>query len=364
MVFLSIALFTYLTTTGKSKAKGKMTSSEPSETVIITGGTGYVGQHIIAQLLHLGYKVIAIVRSQPRGLELIKQFNHPNLQVQAVDQLDKPNSIDFVLKAHQEATVFIAGAALTDFTAKDVEKEILQKSNAIVKNTLESIAHHGKQIKRVILTSTSGSHIGPEKMFSYDAEYTDDDWSPLPYEAGFANAQMAYFVSKKCNEELAWKFVKDNNTNFDLVSINPAMCLGPVKFADEVSLEEGKYLPSTTNIIANLLKLKKEDKVEPLAAGAADVRDVAKAHVAVINNPNASGQRLIVEAYKFTNANAINILKDRFPQLKDKLPDVEPIPESKFVEPNLTKSKEILAIGKYYNLTDSVVDLAKQLLKE
>lgn len=375
MVLLSIALYTYLTTTNtttniKTISQAEMTTTEAStpsdssETVIITGGTGYVGQHIIAQLLKLGYKVIAIVRSQPRGMELIKQYSHPNLQIEAVEQLDKPNSVDFVLKQHPEASTFIAGAAVTDFTAKDVEKEILQKSNAIIKNTLESINHHGKLIKRVVLTSTSGTHIGPEKMFSYDAQYTDDDWSPLPYEAGFANAQMAYFVSKKCNEELAWKFIKDNDTQFDLVSINPSMCLGPVQFANEVSLKEGSYLPSTTNIIANLLKLKPNDTVEPLAAGAADVRDVAKAHVAVINNPKASGQRLIVEAYKFINANAINILHNYFPQLKDKLPNAEPIPESKFVEPNLKKSREILGIEKYYNLTDSVVGLAKQLLKE
>ncbi|KAI5958151.1 hypothetical protein CANMA_004305 [Candida margitis] len=339
-------------------------SSEPSETVIITGGTGYIGQHIIAELLHQGYKVIAIVRSQPRGMELIKQFHHPNLQIEAVDQLDKPNSIDFVLRQHQEATTFIAGAAVTDFTAKEVEKEIIQKTNAIVENTLESIKHHGKQIKRVILTSSSGTHIGPEKVFSYDAQYGDDDWSPLPYEAGFANAQMAYMVAKKTSEELAWKFVKDHKTNFDLVSINPGMTLGPVQFANEISLDNGGYLPTTTNIIANLLKLKKDDEVAPLAAGAVDVRDVAKAHVSVIKTPKASGQRILVEAYKFTNANAVNILKSHFPQLKDKLPDVEPISESKFVEPNLKRSKEILAFDKYYTLTDSVVGLAKQLLKE
>ncbi|KAI5955979.1 hypothetical protein KGF57_003464 [Candida theae] len=342
-----------------------MTISETPETVVITGGTGYVGQHIIAQLLKSGYKVVAIVRSPARGFELIKQFNHPNLQTEAVDQLDKPNSIDFVLRAHKEATIFIAGAAVTDFTAKDVEKEILQKSNAIVKNTLESIHRHGEQIKRVILTSSSGSTIGPEKMFSYDAEYNDDGWSPLPYEAGLANAQMAYFVSKKFNEELAWKYVKENKTQFDLVSINPALCLGPAQFADDVSLvNDGGRLPSTTSFIANLLKLHKNDKVEPLAAGAVDVRDVAKAHVSVINNAKASGQRLVVEGYKFTNANAVNILKENFASLRDKLPDVEPIPASKFVEPDLRRSKAILGIETYYTLNESVVDLAKQLLTE
>ncbi|KAG5417905.1 hypothetical protein I9W82_004233 [Candida metapsilosis] len=341
-------------------------TKEASETVIITGGTGYIGQHIITQLLQSGYKVVAIVRSPTKGMELISKFNHPNLKTENVDQLDKPKSIDFVLRTHKEASIFIAGAAVTDFYAKDVENDILKKSQAIVQNTLESISNAGEQIKRVILTSTSGTFIGPDKMFSYDGEYSDDNdvWSPLPYEAGFANAQMAYFVSKKCNEELAWKFVKENKTNFDLVSINPAMCLGPVQFEQDVKLKEGGYLPSTTNIIANLLKLQKNDTVEPLAAGAADVRDVAKAHVAVIDNPKASGQRLVVETYKFTNANAINILKENIPQLKEKLPDVELIPESKFVEPNLKKSKEILGINKYYNLTKSVVDLAKQLLSE
>ncbi|KAF6046252.1 NAD dependent epimerase/dehydratase family protein [Candida parapsilosis] len=338
------------------------TDSSKPQTVIITGGTGYVGQHIVGQLLHHNYNVIIIDISPTRAMEIVQLFNHPNLQCKVVDQLNKPNSIDFVLRQFPHASTFIASAAVVPRDdIEDYEAEIIQMNRDILKNTLDSIKHCGGCIQRVVVTSSTAAYVSPEKAFAVDAVYSDDDWNPLPYEAGKQSVSAAYFVSKRINEELVWQFVKDETPQFDLVTVAPAFCIGPSFFSSQVSLTN---LPSSTSTVGDLLKLHKSDTVPYLGAGAVDVRDVAKAHVAVINNPKASNQRLVVEAYKFTNANAINVLKANFPELKDKLPDVEPIPESKFVEPNLKKSREILGIEKYYSLTESVVDLAKQLLKE
>lgn len=335
--------------------------SETAETVIITGGTGYIGQHIVAELLKDGYKVVAIVRSAQASLNLIKLFNHPYLSTQVVEQLDKPKSIDFVLKQHKEATAFIASAAVVKFDAQDQEEEVLKPSLAIIENTLKSIHHYGEQIKRVVLTSSTAAIVGPDKAFSATAEYSEDDWSPLTYEAGKANGTMAYFTSKKLNEEYAWKYIKEEKPHFDLVSVNPALILGPVTFESEVSLEK---FPSTTGMIGGLLHLQKDSYVTELQSGAIDVRDVAKVHVSVIKNPKASNQRLLLEAYKTTNPNMINIIKNNFPEYKDKLPDVAPDSESDFKLPSDTKTKEILGIKHYeYTLEQSVVDLVKQILK-
>ncbi|CCG25156.1 hypothetical protein CORT_0H00380 [Candida orthopsilosis Co 90-125] len=332
------------------------------QTVIITGGTGYVGQHIVAQLLHQNYSVIIIDVSPTRAMEIVRLFNHPNLQYKIVDQLNQPHSIDFVLKEFPHASIFIASAAVVPRdNIVDFDREIIQMNHDILKYSLDSIKQCGTNIKQVILTSSTAAYVGPDKAFAIDVAYSDNDWNPLPYDAGRGSVSAAYFVSKKFNEQMAWQFMKDEQPNFDLVTLAPSFCIGPAYFNSQISIDN---LPSSTSVVGDLLKLSRHDTVPSFGAGAVDVRDVAKSHISVINNPKANGQRLVVEAYKFTNANTVNILKDHFPQLKDKLPDVEPIPESKFVGPNLKRSKEVLAINRYYTLAESVVDLAKQLLKE
>ncbi|KAI3405156.2 hypothetical protein KGF56_002112 [Candida oxycetoniae] len=331
------------------------------ETVIITGGSGYIGQHIIGELLKQGYKVVAIVRSQIDGTNLIESFDSPLLSIDVVDQLEKPNSIDFVLKQHKEATVFIATAAVVKFDAQDQKKEVMDPSLAIIENTLTSIKHHGEQIKRVILTSSSSAMVGPDKVYSYNAEYSDNDWSPLDIEQGKTSGVMAYFTSKKLNEKFAWNFIKQEEPHFDLVSLNPALCLGPTFFANKISIDR---LPASNMFISSLLKLQKDSPVPEFASGAIDVRDVAKAHVSVIKNPKASNQRILLEAYKATNPNIIHYIRENFPQYKDKLPDSDPIPESAFKMPNDKKSREILGIENYeYTLEQSVVDLVKQTIE-
>ncbi|KAI5950119.1 hypothetical protein KGF54_005267 [Candida jiufengensis] len=336
-----------------------------SETVIITGGTGYLGQHIIAELLKNEYKVVATARSQIAAMDLIKLFAHPYLQTEVVENYAEHGALDYVLKQHKEAKYFIASAAITDFSTvepEELENKVLKQSNYLVENTLHSITKHGHQIERVIYTSSSSAMISPPELFSVNKHYIDDPeaWSNVPYEAGKHDRFMSYIVSKIEGEKLFAKHIKEQKPKFDLVSILPAFLTGPVVFQEEINLDK---LPSTTKTVGDLLKLNKDSYVPELATGGVDVRDAAKAHVAVLNNPKASNQRLLVEAFKLTTPNILSIIKSDFPQYKDKLPTLEPMPESEFVPPNDSRSKEILGIEKYYTLRESIDDLVKQIVE-
>ncbi|KAI5960831.1 uncharacterized protein KGF55_004401 [Candida pseudojiufengensis] len=336
-----------------------------SETVIITGGTGYLGQHIIAELLKHEYKVVATARTQIAATNLIKLFAHPYLQTEVVEKYEEPGALDYVLKQHKEAKYFIASAAVTDFQTcepEELENKVLKKSDFIIENTLHSISKHGHQIERVIYTSSSSTMISPQDLFAVTKHYIDDPeaWSNVPYEAGKHDRFMSYIVSKIEGEKKLLAHIKDNQPKFDLVSILPAFLTGPVVFRSEINLD---HLPSTTKTVGDLLKLNKDSYVPELATGGVDVRDAAKAHVAVLNNPKASNQRILVEAYKLTTPNILNIIRKDFPQYTDKLPVLEPIPESEFVLPDDKRSKEILGFDKYYTLKESIDDLVKQIVE-
>lgn len=332
-----------------------------SKTVILTGASGYVGQHILGELLYQNYKVIAIVRSQKSSDTLSKLFKQtPKLQFEIVEQFDKPHALDKVLEKHKEATIFISTAAVVTFHAEDYERDVLDPAIDLVKNIFSSIKEHAPQITRVILTSSSASVVGLDKAFSYDAEYSDNDWSPFTREMSTLDGTMAYFASKKLAEKEAWKFLKEEKPNFDLVAIMPALILGPARFSSE--LKNGKF-PSTSGMIGRLLHLKSDDPIQPMAAGAVDVRDVAKVHVDVITSVKASNQRILVESGKVTNDNIIQTIIDNFPSYKDKLPTPNPVPHSKFVKPKDERSRKIIGFS-LRSLDDSVVDLVKQIDQE
>lgn len=55
------------------------------------------------------------------------------------------------------------------------------------------------------------------------------DWNPITYEEGLRDPPSGYRASKKLAEKTAWDFVAENNVNFDIVTINPPLVLGPIK---------------------------------------------------------------------------------------------------------------------------------------
>ena len=48
-------------------------------TVIVSGATGFIAQHVVKQLLAKNYQVIGTVRSTAKGDHLLKLFNNPKI---------------------------------------------------------------------------------------------------------------------------------------------------------------------------------------------------------------------------------------------------------------------------------------------
>ena len=76
-------------------------------TVIVSGATGFIAQHVVKLLLSKNYQVIGTVRSQSKGEGLLKLFNNPtNLKFEIVEDVGSEGAFDNVLKSHPEATIF------------------------------------------------------------------------------------------------------------------------------------------------------------------------------------------------------------------------------------------------------------------
>jgi nucleoside-diphosphate-sugar epimerase len=98
-----------------------------------------------------------------------------------------------------------------------------------------------------------------------------------------------------------------------------------------------------------------------------DVRDVAAAHVAAMEKPDAANKRFFTLAGYFSNREIVDIIRKHFPQYKDLPTDSTPggdYPEGYTKKApwgyDNKRSIEILGL-KYRNLEESIVDAVKSL---
>lgn len=94
----------------------------------------------------------------------------------------------------------------------------------------------------------------------------------------------------------------------------------------------------------------------------ADVRDVAEAHLRAYERPEAGGQRYAITGGNFFYQQVCLILREEYPELKDKVPDAEG-----FVAPpapKLSNEKAKRELGmEFRDLKSSIIDTARSLIE-
>ena len=238
--------------------------------VMVTGITGYIGQHCGAELLRQGYEVLGTVRSMEKadmvreGIARVAPIE--NLTFVEADLLsDKgwKDAMDGCTYVLHVASPFIIAAP------KD-ENEIISPA---VDGTLRVLsAAKAAGIKRVVLTSSTVAIISGK----LSGHYGTDSWSDPDANIG------TYAKSKTLAERVAWEFADTNS--IDLVVINPGGVLGPTL----TGKVEGESLTFISDIINGKYPL-----VPDISVLLIDVRDVAKLHVAAITAEGAVGKRFI-----------------------------------------------------------------------
>ncbi|TID30960.1 hypothetical protein CANINC_000443, partial [Pichia inconspicua] len=82
-----------------------------NKTVLVTGATGFIAQHIIDNLLSKGYAVIGTARSQSKYQPILdafkKKYPNANLIFEIVPDISAENAFDDVLKKHPEITAVL-----------------------------------------------------------------------------------------------------------------------------------------------------------------------------------------------------------------------------------------------------------------
>nr|WP_299415417.1 aldehyde reductase [uncultured Emticicia sp.] len=262
--------------------------------VLVTGISGFVGQHCAAELLNNGYAVRGSLRSLSKTDEVkngIKKEVDPkgNLEFCELDLMKDEGwdrameGCDFVLHV---ASPFIVKAP------KD-ENDLIKPA---VEGTLRALKAAKKAgVKRVILTSSTASMQGGQYGV---VKLNQDSWTDIN-----EKSVTAYFKSKTLAEKAAWEFIQNQNgdSKLELVVINPGPIYGPTLTGNLVSESMDFFKKLITGKVPMLPKAN---------SVMSDVRDIAYIHVKALENEKANGNRFIVTTEKSHNFQEIaKILK-------------------------------------------------------
>jgi dihydroflavonol-4-reductase len=247
------------------------------DTVLVTGAAGFIGSHVVRELLSQGRSVRATVRNPVNAEFLMQLPGAENLEIVKMDLLDRDTVDDAVIGCDD----VIHCAAALYVGVKDAQKDVVDPSIMGTQNLLDAIDAAGG-VSRLIHTSSvaavrrNGSKNGQT--------FSNTDWCD--------NATVdsnAYGLAKAGAERLArdWVASKNEAERPRYVSINPSIVFGPVM--------SKRHLNGSMTILDHLLK-RKPPVLLKMHMNIVDVRDVATAHIRALTEGTDGGRYIVFNA--------------------------------------------------------------------
>lgn len=231
--------------------------------VLVTGATGFLGEHLCRVLVEEGHIVRGLARSRSAVLEDLG-VEHVRGDVLSNDDLQR--ALDGV-----SAVFHLAGAVSRD--PGDAQRMMRLHVDG-TRKVMEQMAAFG--IRRMIVASTSGT-IGVSKD-----ETIIDETAPYAEEIV---AGWPYYASKIYQERLA--FEHGERLGIEVVAVNPSLLLGP-----------GDRRLSSTGDVRKFIK-RQLPSVPDGGISFVDVRDAAQATAAALSKGRA-GERYLLGAVNWT----------------------------------------------------------------
>jgi len=254
----------------------------PKSTILVTGGSGFIGSHSILQLLAAGHQVRTTVRSLKREGDV-----RAMLKEGGAEPGDRLSFIAADLENDTGWPEAVAGCEYVLHVASPFPQDVPKHEDELIVPAREGArrllrAARDAGVKRVVLTSSFAAIGYGHKP--QGAPFDETSWSNLNGEG-----MTAYAKSKTLAERAAWDFIAKEGGSLELSVINPVGVFGPVLGPDY----------STSILIVQRMMDGAMPGVPRLYFGAVDVRDVADLHIRAMTHPAAKGERFLAVAGDF-----------------------------------------------------------------
>ena len=266
-----------------------------TDTVLVTGISGFLGGHVALQLLEAGYKVRGSVRNLSKADKVRDTLRTAGADVSRLEFV----ALDLLSDAGWAEAM--GGIRFLQHTASPFVLETPKDPNDLIRPAVEGTrraiaAALASQVERVVLTSSIAAiQYGHA---DYSRAYDEADWTNLN-----SPNTGAYPRSKTLAEREAWTLMDAAGRHDDLAVINPAGIFGPLLDED----------PGTSSMLVRRLIDGKLPAVPKLAMSVVDVRDVAALHVDAMTNPAAAGRRCIASEGTYWMSDIGRMLRPVFP---------------------------------------------------
>ena len=273
-----------------------------SETVLVTGGTGFVAGWCIAELLNRNFTVRTTVRNLSKEQAIRAAIST------AADPRDRLTFFTADLTSDAGWDEAVAGCDYVLHVASPLGRndpknpeDLITPARDGALRVLKAATKAG--VKRVVMTSACAA----ASPSSYKEEGVTDEslWTDPE------NPNMtAYMKSKVLAEKAAWQFMNGCNSSTTLTTILPGAVFGPLLYTGSIGsvqvigrLMQGK-IPGTPRIGFEIV----------------DVRDLAEIHIRAMTAEAAAGQRVIAVGEYLWMADMAKILRARLGSAAAKVP--------------------------------------------
>ncbi len=277
-----------------------------SSQIVVTGASGLIAKHTIAEFLRRGHCVRGTLRSPDkadgvRNALAVLGTDVGNLTFVAAD-LTRDGGWDDAVAG---ADVVVHTASPFPVTQPNDADELIAPARDGTLRVLRAATKAA--VARVVLTSSTvaifyPSGRPPGHVYS-EQDFTDETRSDL----------TPYLKSKTIAEKAAWDFVAATPGAPQLVAINPSFVQGPALDADL----------STSHELYRIMAKGSYPAVPSVSFPVADVRDVAAAHAEAAVRPGAAGNRYLIGEGRMSLYDLGRVVARELPDLKSKVPKFE-----------------------------------------
>ena len=264
-------------------------------TVLVTGGSGFIGSHCILQLLAAGHTVRTTIRSLSREPDV-----RAMLKVGGAEPGDRLSFFAADLVDEAGWAEAIAGCDYVLHVASPFPPSVPKDENEIIRPAVDGTLRvlrvaRDAGVHRVVLTSSFAA-IGYGQN-PRDIPFTEMNWTDPK-----GKDVLPYTKSKTLAEHEAWNFMGRERGGLELAVVNPVGVFGPVLGPDF----------STSIMLVQSLMNGAFPGCPKLWFGVVDVRDVADLHIRAMTDPAAKGDRFLAVSGDFMSVQEIaQVLKSR-----------------------------------------------------